>query len=71
MKTIKLNDSGILFDAESYTYCTKDGEVLHGITEGSKNEPSPMSIKMLQKRCCNVQRQEARGFIIFLNGMMK
>lgn len=44
MKTIKLNDSGILFDAESHTYCTKDGEVLHGITGRLKERASPMNI---------------------------
>lgn len=41
MKTIKLNDSGILFDAESHTYCTKDGEVLQGITGRLKERAFP------------------------------
>lgn len=71
MKKIKLNDSGILFDAESHTYCTKDGEVLHGITGRLKERASPMNIKMFPKRCYNVPRQEAQGFTIYLNCMMK
>lgn len=59
MKTIKLNDSGILFDAESHTYCTKDGEVLHGITGRLKERAFPEEYKDVSEDV--LQRAAMRG----------
>lgn len=59
MKKIKLNDSGILFDAESHTYCTKDGEVLHGITGRLKERAFPDEYKDVPEEV--LQRAATRG----------
>ena len=59
MKTIKLNDSGILFDAESHTYCTKDGEVLQGITGRLKERAFPDEYKDVPEEV--LQRAATRG----------
>lgn len=59
MKTIKLNDSGILFDAESHTYCTKDGEVLHGITGRLKERAFPDEYKDVPEEV--LQRAAIKG----------
>lgn len=59
MKKIKLNDSGILFDAESHTYCTKDGEVLHGITGRLKERAFPDEYKDVPEEV--LQRAASRG----------
>ena len=59
MKKIKLNDSGILFDAESHTYCTQDGEVLHGITGRLKERAFPDEYKDVPEEV--LQRAAARG----------
>ena len=59
MKKIKLNDSGILFDAESHTYCTKDGEVLHGITGRLKERAFPDEYKDVPEEV--LQRAAMRG----------
>ena len=69
MKKIKLNDSGILFDAESHTYCTKDGEVLQRYEPTKDN--AAMRSREYQIGDKNMQRQKARGFTISLNCMMK
>lgn len=59
MKKIKLNDSGILFDAESHTYCTKDGEVLQGITGRLKERAFPDEYKDVPEDV--LQRASCRG----------
>lgn len=40
-KEIKLADCGVVFDAETHTYCTQDGKVLHGITGRLKERAFP------------------------------
>lgn len=59
MKTIKLNDSGILFDAESHTYCTKEGEILNGITGRLKERAFPDEYKDVPEDV--LQRAAMRG----------
>lgn len=59
MKKIKLNDSGILFDAESHTYCTKDGVVLQGITGRLKARAFPDEYKDVPEAV--LQRAATRG----------
>ena len=59
MKTIKLKDSGVIFDAESHTYCTKDGEVLHGITGRLKERAFPDEYKDVPEEILN--RAAERG----------
>lgn len=59
MKKIKLKDSGVIFDAESHTYCTKDGEVLHGITGRLKERAFPDEYKDVPEEILN--RAAERG----------